>query len=125
MILNGASDQDTFKFYNEEKTKGNLGTINIKGCFIVGDDALESNESDYNYVSTLKDAVEKGVLSGNVAEEVNGATIIPNKKSEADIKISAKTYHEWSELLASYRGNLKVGSNFRCKIKRKNRMERN
>ena len=115
MLLNKAEDQDTFKFYNAEKTKGNLGTINIKGCFIVGDDTLASSESDYNYVATLDEATKNGVLDSNVAEEVSGATLTPNKKSAADIKVSEKVYHEWSELLESYHGNLKVGYNAHIK----------
>lgn len=111
ILLNEANDIDTFKFYNSENTKGNLGTFNIKGCFIVGADTLESEKSDYNYIATIDEAISSNVLNRDAKELVSTKIITPNKKSNADIKVSSKIYHEWSELLSSYKGSLKVGYN--------------
>ena len=106
--LNSANDNNTFKFYNADKTKGELGTISLKGCFAIGNDTYESDAEDYNYIATKEQALLDGVLSENTLSDIeNGLT--PIKGSKADIKVKAETYTKWSSIFENDKKVRKIG----------------
>ena len=106
--LNSANDNNTFKFYNADKTKGELGTISLKGCFAIGNDTYESDAEDHNYIATKEQALLDGVLSENILSDIeNGLT--PIKGSKADIKVKAETYTNWSSIFENDKKVRKIG----------------
>ncbi len=106
--LNSANDNNTFKFYNADKTKGELGTISLKGCLAIGNDTYESDVKDHNYIATKEQALLDGVLSENDLGEVeNGLT--PIKGSKADVKVKAETYKNWSSIFENDKKVRKIG----------------
>ena len=111
VLLNTATDTNTFAFYDVEATKGLIGSFAIKGCFIVGNDTFEDNEQNYNYIATIDKALEDNVLPNDVNEKIATEIIYPTKNSKADVKISPNTYHFWSEVLGKYDKTLNIGKN--------------
>ena len=106
--LNSANDNNTFKFYNADKTKGEIGTISLKGCFAIGNDTYESDAEDYNYIATKEQALLDGVLSENTLNDIeNGLT--PIKGSKADIKVKTETYTNWSSIFENDKKVRKIG----------------
>ena len=106
--LNSASDNNTFKFYNAEQTKGELGTISLKGCFAIGNDTYESEAEDYNYIATKEQALLDGVVSENTLNEVEDG-LTPIKGSKADTKVKVDTYKNWSTIFENERKTRKIG----------------
>ena len=96
--LNEANDNNTFKFYQTEATKGKLGTISLKGCLAIGNDTYESKAEDYNYIATKEQALLDGVISQDSISHVSNG-LYPLKGSKADQKISKDIYSNWSTLL--------------------------
>ena len=101
--LNTANDNNTFKFYNETNTKGEIGIISLKGCFSIGNDTYESSSDDYNYIATKEQALLDEVIDEKSIENVLDG-LYPNKGSKADIKLSADIYKSWSSQLEEYSG---------------------
>ena len=106
--LNSASDNNTFKFYNAEQTKGELGTISLKGCFAIGNDTYESEAEDYNYIATKEQALLDGVVSENTLSEVEDG-LTPIKGSKADTKVKVDTYKNWSTIFENEKKTRKIG----------------
>lgn len=107
--LNRAEDNNSFKFYKEEQTKGELGNIVLKGCFAIGSDTYDSSSDDYNYVATKEQALLDGVIDEDSIINVSNG-LFPIKGSKADIKVSSDIYHSWSETLSSYSGDRYIGA---------------
>ena len=108
--LNTAEDNGSYSFYQEEGTKGELGTISLKGCFSIGNDTYDSKSEEYNYIATKEQALLDGVIN---QEDIDNAAdgLYPQKSSKADIKVSHDVYANWSPLLAEYEGDLSIGKN--------------
>ena len=99
-VSNTALDKNTFDFYKKEATKGTVGTISLKGCFVIGDDLYQMEDEDYNYIATkhyaeLQDSIENDYY--------------PAKGSVADIKVKSSVYHEWSTLLSNNIESMSIG----------------
>ena len=110
--LNSANDNNTFKFYNADKTKGELGTISLKGCFAIGNDTFESEAEDYNYIATKDQALLDGVISeDSLADVENG--IAPKKGSKADVKVKTEIYKNWSTIFENEKKSRKIGKSSR------------
>ena len=107
--LNKAEDNNSFKFYKEEQTKGELGNIVLKGCFAIGSDTYDSSSDDYNYVATKEQALLDGVIDEDSISDVSNG-LYPIKGSKADIKVSSDIYHSWSETLSSYSDDRYIGA---------------
>ena len=108
--LNTAEDNGAYSFYQEENTKGELGTISLKGCFSIGNDTYESKSDDYNYIATKEQALLDGVIEQDDIDHAADG-LYPKKSSKADIKVSSDIYSKWSEHLKDFEGDLKVGKN--------------
>ena len=108
--LNTANDNNCFSFYREENTKGELGTISLKGCFAIGNDTYNSSSDDYNYIATKEQALLDGVISNDDINNVSNG-LYPIKKSKADIKISSHVYQEWSDSLSNFTKDRSIGKN--------------
>lgn len=96
--LNNASDNNTFRYYKADVTKGQLGTISLKGCLAIGDDTYESKADDYNYIATKEQALLDGVINEESISNVSNG-LYPLKRSKADKKVSKDIYSNWSSLL--------------------------
>lgn len=107
--LNKAEDNNSFKFYKEEQTKGKLGNIVLKGCFAIGSDTYDSTSDDYNYIATKEQAFLDGVINEDSISNVSNG-LFPIKGSKADIKVSSDVYHNWSEVLSNYSGDRYIGA---------------
>lgn len=107
--LNEATDNNTFKFYQTEATKGKLGTISLKGCLVIGDDTYESKAEDYNYIATKEQALLDGVINQDSISHVSNG-LYPLKGSKADQRISKDVYSNWSTLLNG-KQSLNIGKN--------------
>ena len=108
--LNTAEDNNGYSFYQEENTKGELGTISLKGCLSIGNDTYESKSDDYNYIATKEQALLDGVIEQRDIDNASDG-LYPKKSSKADIKVSNDIYSKWSEHLKDFEGDLKVGKN--------------
>ncbi|MBR0294490.1 MAG: helix-turn-helix transcriptional regulator, partial [Bacilli bacterium] len=106
--LNRAEDNASFKFYQKDQTKGQLGNIVLKGCFAIGSDTYDSSPDDYNYVATKEQALLDGVIDEDSIINVSNG-LYPIKGSKADIKVSSDVYHNWSEVLLNYSGDRYIG----------------
>lgn len=106
--LNTANDNNCFNFYREEKTKGELGTISLKGCFSIGNDTYNSSSEDYNYVATKEQALLDGVISEEDIENASNG-LYPIQGSKGDIKVSASTYQNWSDEFSSSTKQRSIG----------------
>ena len=106
--LNRAEDNASFKFYQKDQTKGQLGNIVLKGCFAIGSDTYDSSPNDYNYVATKEQALLDGVIDEDSISDVSNG-LYPIKGSKADIKVSSDVYHNWSEVLLNYSGDRYIG----------------
>ena len=106
--LNSANDNNTFKFYNADKTKGELGTISLKGCLAIGNDIYESESEDFNYIATKEQALLDGVVSEDSLSKLDDG-LIPNKGSKADVNIKADTYKNWSTIFENEKNVRKIG----------------
>ena len=106
--LNTANDNNCFNFYREEKTKGELGTISLKGCFSIGNDTYNSSFEDYNYVATKEQALLDGVISGEDIENASNG-LYPIQGSKGDIKVNASTYQTWSDEFSSFTNQRSIG----------------
>lgn len=98
--LNKAEDNNSFKFYKEEQTKGELGNIVLKGCFAIGSDTYDSTFDDYNYIATKEQAFLDGVINEDSINNVSNG-LFPLKGSKAEIKVSSDVYHNWSKVLSN------------------------
>ena len=107
--LNKAEDNASFKFYQKDQTKGQLGNIVLKGCFAIGSDTYDSSPNDYNYVATKEQALLDGAIDEDSISDVSNG-LYPIKGSKADIKVSSDIYHSWSETLSSYSGDRYIGA---------------
>lgn len=106
---NSATDRDTFSFYKENETKGQLGKIVMKGCFIIAEDEYLSVFSDYNYVDNASGAIEKNVITENLLDNAVSNGISPVKNSIADISIPASVYSTWSPKYVNATEDVKIG----------------
>lgn len=107
--LNKAEDNNSFRFYKEEQTKGELGNIILKGCFAIGSDTYDSTFEDYNYIATKEQAFLDGVINEDSINNVSNG-LFPLKGSKADIKVSSDVYHNWSEVLSNYSRDRYIGA---------------
>ena len=107
--LNKAEDNNSFNFYKEKQTKGELGNIVLKGCFAIGSDTYDSTSDDYNYIATKEQAFLDGVINEDSTSNVSNG-LFPIKGSKADIKVSSDVYHNWSEVLLNYSGDRYIGA---------------
>ncbi|MBQ7277385.1 MAG: hypothetical protein IJS58_09110 [Bacilli bacterium] len=96
-INNTANDENTFSFYHKDDTKGELGIIDVKGCFIIGNDKY-LGDNTYNYQNTVELAK---------ADKVYNDSDYPVEGSTLNIKKSE--YSSWSEYLNGYKGSLHIG----------------
>ena len=106
--LNTATDNNTFKFYNADQTKGELGTVSLKGCLAIGNDTYESQTEDYNYVVSKEQALLDGVLNEDSLNKVENG-LVPIKGSKADLKIKSNIYTSWSSLFENEKQTRKIG----------------
>ena len=110
--LNTATDNNTFKFYQEEGTKGQLGTISLKGCVAIGNDVYESTNNDYNYIATKEQALLDGVINEQSIESISDG-LFPIKGSKGDIKVKADVYSTWSSFFEGSNQARKIGKNIK------------
>ena len=110
--LNTANDNNTFKFYNADQTKGDLGSISLKGCFVIGNDSYESPSDYYNYIATKEQALLDGVISESSLNEIETG-LIPNKKSKADISLKPEIFKGWSNIFENEKNSRKIGKSSR------------
>lgn len=107
---NTANDTKTFSFYLADKTKGELGKVNLKGCFVIGDDTHTSIPTDFNYIATKADAIAQGVVSEQDLLDALANGIRPAKGSPADMPVPANVYKDWSPLFADATDNAIIGT---------------
>ena len=96
---NEANDNNTFGFYRKDETKGEIGTIDIKGSILIGEDKYLGDNS-YNYENTLAKALEEKAID-------NEYNVIKNGPS--DIKVKRSVYKTWSDGLSNYHSTLNIG----------------
>lgn len=106
--LNAANDSGAYSFYRAAETKGQLGTIVLKGCLSIGNDTYTSNAEDYNYVATKEQALLDGVIDDDGIKNISNG-LYPKKGSKADISIKSSVYQGWSEFLSDYTKNHSIG----------------
>ena len=109
--MNSSNDKGAYSFYNEETTKGELGSISLKGCFSIGEDTYPINENDFNYIATKDQALLDGVISSSSLDNIDKDGLYPLKGSKADIKVKSDIYKEWSPFLNEYKKTLSIGKN--------------
>ena len=108
--LNTAEDNGSYSFYQTEATKGELGSISLKGCFSISNDVYDSKSEDYNYIVTKEQALLDGVINQNDIDNAADG-LYPQKSSKADIKVSHDIYSKWATYLEEYEGDLSIGKN--------------
>ena len=119
--LNHADDNNAYSFYNAEKTKGELGSIVLKGCLSIGNDNYESKEEDHNYIATEQKAIEDKVISQEMIDNADQNGIYPLKDSVGDVSVQKKEYDHWSDALKDYSGAFKIGKNKQLSSDKANR----
>ncbi len=108
--LNQAEDKNSYSFYQEEKTVGEVGTISLKGCISIGEDVY-NGDNTYNYVETLAQAKQDGVIDDKTAASLDENGFLPASGTKADLKVEDSVYAKWSPRLSSYSGTRYIGKN--------------
>ena len=109
--LNKADDTNTYSFYAKDKTKGELGTIELKGCLSIGNDTYPYLEDNYNYIVTKDQALLDGVITNESIKNINENGLYPIKGSKADIKVGPDIYKKWSGALSNHNETFTIGKN--------------
>ena len=102
-IFNKAIDVNAYSFYEEDTTKGTVGSIALKGCISIGADIYTLKEGDYNYVATKEQAILDQVIKN---DDFDGK-ILPNSK--ADVTVPNTVYKTWNPYFENYTSDLHIG----------------
>ena len=107
---NTASDKDSFRFYLADATKGELGFVSLKGCFVIGEDTYGSQPNDYNYIATRAQALSDYVVTEDMLASCIQNGLVPQKGSVADVKVPANVYSKWLDIFKDAKSDATIGA---------------
>ena len=107
---NKAQDTGTFSFYKQDVTKGEIGFVSLKGCFIIGNDQYSPKPNDFNYIANSAQAINDGVVTQEMLNNCSTNGLKPLKESLADYEVPASTYKEWDSMFANATKSAQIGS---------------
>lgn len=107
---NTATDTNTFSFYKQDVTKGEIGFVSLKGCFIIGNDQYSPKPNDFNYIANSAQAINDGVVTQEMLNDCSTNGLKPLKGSLADYGVPASTYKEWDSMFENATKSAQIGS---------------
>ena len=107
---NTATDTSTFSFYRQDITKGEIGIVSLKGCFIVGNDQYSPKPNDFNYIANSAQAINDGVVTQEMLNNCSTNGLDPIEGSLADYEVPASVYSQWDSMFENATKSAQIGS---------------
>ena len=107
---NTATDTNTFSFYKQDVTKGEIGFVSLKGCFIVGNDQYSPKPNDFNYIANSAQAINDGVVTQEMLNNCSTNGLHPIEGSLADYEVPASVYSQWDSMFENATQSAQIGS---------------